>query len=49
MRQKCEECGEFKPCNEDSVCFDCVQDNYDLEDWLPENEDDEDDDNEEEE
>ncbi len=48
MRQKCEECGEFKPCNEDSVCFDCVQDNYDLEDWLPENEDDEDDNEEEE-
>lgn len=36
MRQKCEDCGEHKNCNDDGICFDCVQDSYDLEDWLPE-------------
>jgi ribosomal protein L32 len=41
MRQKCEECGDYKHCNEDSICFDCVQDRQDLQDWLPEDEEDE--------
>lgn len=36
MRQKCEECGEYKKCNDENICFDCVQDSYDLEEWLPE-------------
>lgn len=36
MRQKCEECGDFKNCNDDGICFDCLQDKYDLEEWLPE-------------
>lgn len=43
MREKCEECGEYKMCTDDSVCFDCVQDRRDLEDWVPEDGFDEDD------
>lgn len=39
MRQKCDICGEFKSCNDEAECFECVQDKYDLEDWLPEDED----------
>lgn len=45
-RQKCEECGDYKDCNEIGLCHDCIQDNIDLddehfdegfdEDWLPE-------------
>ena len=35
--QKCDICGLFKMCNDESECFDCIQDNYDIEDWLPEN------------
>lgn len=51
MRQKCDICGEHKQCNDKDECFDCVQDKYDLEDWLPEDEegewsDDDDDDDE---
>jgi NMD protein affecting ribosome stability and mRNA decay len=38
MKQKCEECGDYKDCNDDGVCFDCIQDRFDLEDWLPEHE-----------
>lgn len=36
MREKCEVCGEYENLNEDDVCFDCIQDKLDLEDWLPE-------------
>jgi rRNA maturation protein Nop10 len=36
MRQKCEECGDYTECDDDSVCFNCRQDQYDLEEWLPE-------------
>lgn len=44
MRQKCEECGDYKDCNDIGLCNDCIQDSYDmedldrddLEDWLPE-------------
>lgn len=42
MRQKCEECGEYALCNEDGVCYGCIQDRYDLEEWLPEEESEED-------
>ena len=41
MRKKCCICGEHKQCNEDNECFECVQDKYDLEDWLPEDDSDE--------
>lgn len=43
MKQKCEVCGDFKSCNEDGMCFDCLQDESDLEDWNLENGFDEDD------
>lgn len=33
MRTECEECGEYKLCNEEDVCYDCIQDQQDLEDW----------------
>lgn len=36
MEQDCENCGEYNHCNEDGVCFDCIRDNPDLEDWSPE-------------
>lgn len=44
MRRKCEECGDYKDCNEIGLCHDCIQDSLDLdddydyedEDWLPE-------------
>lgn len=36
MRQTCEECGDFTDCNEDGVCFNCLQERHDLEEWLPE-------------
>jgi len=36
MRETCQECGEFKSCNDDGICFECLQDKADLEDWLPE-------------
>ena len=36
MRQTCEECGDYKTCNDEGVCFDCLQDHFDLEEWLPE-------------
>ena len=36
MRQECEECGDYKNCNDEGVCFDCLQDRADLEEWLPE-------------
>jgi ABC-type ATPase with predicted acetyltransferase domain len=43
MRQKCNICGEYKKCNEEGECPDCIQDSYDLEDWLPEDDDSEED------
>lgn len=42
MRQKCEECGDFKDCNDIGICHDCIQDDFDLDEWLPEDEDTED-------
>jgi len=36
MRAICEVCGDYKICDEDEVCYDCRQDEADLEDWLPE-------------
>lgn len=36
MRRTCEECGDYKTCNEDGICYDCLQDRYDLEEWQPE-------------
>jgi len=41
MMQKCEECGDYRHCNDGGICFDCLQDRSDLEDWLPEDEEDE--------
>lgn len=36
MRQECELCGEHQNCNDDGVCYGCLQDQYDLENWVPE-------------
>lgn len=36
MRETCQDCGEFNSCNDDGICFECVQDRADLEDWQPE-------------
>lgn len=30
MRQNCEDCGEYKICNDEDVCYDCLQDRVDL-------------------
>lgn len=38
MRQKCNKCGEHANCNDDGICFGCIQDDHDLADWLPEDE-----------
>jgi len=34
MRQKCEECGDYKTCDDNGICYDCLQDKSDMEDWL---------------
>lgn len=36
MRRKCDICGEHKQVNDDNECPDCIQDRWDLEDWVPE-------------
>lgn len=38
MKQKCDECGDYRDCNDEGICFDCLQDRFDLEEWLPEDE-----------
>lgn len=38
MRCACDICGEYKLCDDEDVCYDCRQDESDLEDWLPEDE-----------
>lgn len=36
MRDECDECGEYKHCNEEGMCPECEQDLADLEALLPE-------------
>ena len=43
MRSKCEVCGDYRAVNNEGVCYDCLQDELDLEDWLPEDDDEEED------
>jgi hypothetical protein len=35
-RDKCDICGDFKTLNEDDICYDCLQDEIDLEEELEE-------------